>query len=238
MSVLLLAVGLACQHWIMLLADVARTSNQVSGTRSRLSKVSLIADLPQQCALQAVDGTAPADEVGLATRYLSGSLRQRRTGIKLSSLSDLPRPSDVGVVTPSELDAVMQQASELTGDGSSHGRTNLFLGLVHRLTTQERGFIVSLLRGELHQGALEQVVMTAVAHAGGVPLEDARRAVAAQGDLPDVAQGLLVDGPGALDLFRLMVGHGVRPMLASSGTSVDEALTGLRPSPTSHAVVT
>jgi len=68
----------------MLLADVARTSNQVSGTSSRLSKVSLIADLLRQCTQQVVDCTAPDDEVGLVTRYLSGSLRQRRTGIELS----------------------------------------------------------------------------------------------------------------------------------------------------------
>jgi DNA ligase-1 len=76
----------------MLLADVARTSNQVSGTRSRLSKVSLISDLLQQCARQVAGGLAPADEVGLATRYLSGSLRQRRTGMELTSLSELWKP--------------------------------------------------------------------------------------------------------------------------------------------------
>jgi DNA ligase-1 len=229
MSVLLLAVGLACQHWIMLLADVARTSNQVSGTSSRLSKVSLIAGLLQQCAQQVVDGTAPADEVGLATRYLSGSLRQRRTGIELSSLSGLPPPPEPGVVgagqvTVSELDSVMQQASELSGAGSSRVRADLFLSLVRRLTAQERVLVLGLLRGGLHQGALESVVMTAVAQAGGVALEDVRRAVAAQGNVPGVAQTLLVNGPGAVDLFRLTVGRSVAPMLASSAKSVAEAL--------------
>jgi DNA ligase-1 len=148
MSVLLLAIGLACQHWIMLLADVARTSNQVSGTRSRLSKVSLISDLLQRCARQVAGGLAPADEVGLATRYLSGSLRQRRTGIELTSLSELwtelpAAPDtggvDVGQVTVSELDTVMQQASELGRAGSSRARAELFLGLVDRLTPQDPG---------------------------------------------------------------------------------------------------
>jgi DNA ligase 1 len=258
MSVLLLAIGLACQHWIMLLADVARTSNQVSGTSSRLSKVSLIADLLRQCTQQVVDCTAPHDEVGLVTRYLSGSLRQRRTGIELSSLSELwseiPTPPDTGdidtgdvdtrdvdagLVTVSELDRVMQQASELSGAGSSRARADLFLGLVRKLTAQradlflglvrkltaqERVLVLGLLRGGLRQGALESVVMTAVAEAGGVPLEEVRRAVAAQGDLPAVAQTLLVNGPGALDLFRLTVGRGVSPMLASSAKSVAEAL--------------
>ena len=228
-----MAIGLACQHWIMLLADVARTSKQVSGTSSRLSKVSLIADLLRQCAQQVADALAPADEVGLTTRYLSGSLRQRRTGIERTSLSELwtdfrPAPDADGAnadqVTVSELDTSMQAVSELGGAGSSRARADLFLGLVARLTAQERVFVLGLLRGGLRQGALESVVMTAVADAGGVALEDVRRAVAAQGDLPGVAQSLLVDGPGALDRFHLTVGQGVSPMLASTAKSVAEAL--------------
>src|SRR5450631_1144498 len=113
MKVLLLAVGLACQHWIMLLAEVARTSDQLSETRSRLSKVSLIADLLRQCALEVSQGTTPVDEVALTTRYLSGSLRQRRTGIRWSSLAELPAVPEAGAVdadpvTVSQFDAVMQ----------------------------------------------------------------------------------------------------------------------------------
>ena len=72
---LLLVLGPACQHWIMLLADVVRASNQVSRTSSRNAKVSLIADLLRRCALMVADGAAPADEIGLAT--LSVRLRDR-----------------------------------------------------------------------------------------------------------------------------------------------------------------
>jgi DNA ligase-1 len=217
----------------MLLADVARTSKQLSGTSSRLAKVSLIADLLRQGVMQVVEGTSTADEVGLATCYLSGSLRQRRTGIELSSWSESssefpPAPDgsvvDAGHVTVSEFDAVMQQASELAGAGSSRVRADLFLGLVKRLNAQERLLVLGLLRGGLRQGVLESVVMTAVAEAGGVALEDVRRAVAARGDLPVVAQSLLLDGPAALNLFHLTVGQGVSPMLASSAKSVAEAL--------------
>ena len=149
----------------MLLADVVRCSNQVSGTSSRNAKVSLIADLLRQCALLVADGVAPADEIGLATRYLSGSLRQRRTGIELSSFSersswsDLPAPPDAGVVTLSELDTVMKHASEMAGAGSSRLRADLFLDLVRRLTAEERMLVLGLLRGGLRQGALESVVM-------------------------------------------------------------------------------
>jgi DNA ligase 1 len=213
----------------MLVADVVHASAQVSATRSRLSKASVIADLLRQCALEVAEAKAPADEIGLAARYLSGSLRQRRTGIELSALTDLPAPSDVGIVTLSELDTVMQEASELAGPGSSRARTDLLLGLVARLTAPERLLVLGLLRGGLRQGALESLVMTAVADAGGVALVDVRRAVAAQGDLPGVAQALLVNGRGALDLFRLTVGRGAAPMLASSAKSVAEALAKTGP---------
>ena len=223
----------------MLLADVVRTSTQVSGTRSRLAKVSLIGDLLLRCARQVADGTTPAEEIGLATRYLSGALRQRRTGIELTSLyrSSSSGPSglselaasDTSTVTLLELDAVMQQASELGGAGSSRVRHDLFLGLFARLTAPERELVVGLLRGGLRQGALESVVMSAVADAGGVALDAVRRAVAARGDLAAVAQALLLDGPGALDLFRLSVGQGVSPMLASSAKTVADALAKTGP---------
>jgi len=213
----------------MLLADVVSTSNQVSATSSRNAKVSLIADLLHRCALLVADGAAPPAEIGLATRYLSGSLRQRRTGIELSTFSRLPSPADVGDVSLSELDALMQRASEMAGAGSSRERADLFFGLVSRLSSEELVFVLGLLRGGLRQGALESVVMTAVALAGGAGLEDVRRAVATQGDLAGVAQALLADGPGALALFRLRVGVGVSPMLASSAKSLDEALARTGP---------
>jgi DNA ligase-1 len=222
----------------MLLADVASTSNLVSGTSSRLSKVSLIAGLLRKCTLQVSEGTTPAVEISLVTRYISGSLRQRRTGIEVSGMSELwaslpPAPAELtsdqpgdatGSVTVSELDAVLQQASELAGAGSAQVRTDLVLALVRRLTAQERVLVAGLLRGGLRQGALESVVMTAAADAGGVALEDLRRAVAARGDLPAVAQSLLLEGPGALGLFHLTVGQGISPMLASSAKSIPEAL--------------
>lgn len=208
----------------MLLAAVARTSQQVSQTSSRLSKLSLIADLLQRCAGQVAEGKAPSSEIALATCYLSGSLRQRRTGIELSKLSEPPSPPHGALVTISDLDAVMEQASQLGGPGSSRARAQLFLDLFRQLTRPERTLVKGLLRGGLRQGAHKSLVMAAVAQAGGAPLTDVRRAVAARGDLPAVAQTLLADGLQALDQFGLTVGVGVAPMLATSASSVAQAL--------------
>ena len=92
-------------------------------------------------------GAAPADEIALATRYLSGSLRQRRTGIELSTLSQLPSPEDAGGVSLAELDTVMQRASQMAGAGSSRQLAELFLPLFSRLTAEERVLDGGLLRG-------------------------------------------------------------------------------------------
>jgi DNA ligase-1 len=53
--------------------------------------------------------------------------------------------------------------------------------------------------------------------------------VAVQGDLAAVAQALLLEGPGSLDRFRLTVGRGVSPMLASSAKTVAGALAKTGP---------
>ena len=56
----------------MLLVRVAATSEAVAATRSRTAKRDLLA---------AALGEAATEEIAIVTSYLSGSLRQRRTGI-------------------------------------------------------------------------------------------------------------------------------------------------------------
>lgn len=56
----------------MLLAELVATSAAVAATRSRLAKVAALAETLTR---------AQPDEVEIVTSYLSGSLRQRRTGV-------------------------------------------------------------------------------------------------------------------------------------------------------------
>src|SRR6185437_9197597 len=85
----------------------------------------------------------------------------------------------------------------------------------------------TLLVGELRQGALEGVMVDAVARAAGVPAKDVRRAVMLRGDLGVVATAALAGGTAALAGFRLEVGRPVLPMLAQTADSVDAALAKL-----------
>jgi DNA ligase 1 len=68
----------------VLLADLVTTSAAVAATRSRLAKVAALAD----CLRRAAPG-----EIAIVTSYLSGELRQRRTGAGGASRRDARRRS-------------------------------------------------------------------------------------------------------------------------------------------------
>jgi len=78
--------------------------------------------------------------------------------------------------------------------------------------------------GELRQGALDGLVVEAVAVAAGVPAAAVRRASMFAGSTLPVSVAALSGEPDALAAFGLQPGRAVRPMLASSATTVAEAL--------------
>ena len=220
----------------MQLVDLVAVSRDLSATSSRNAKAVLIADLltraAQETRVSAGSGVGEGpgvDEIELVTGYLSGAPRQRRTGIELTHLTVLPPPATVASVTLDEVDAVLQRAADLSGTGSSAARATLFAGLLARLTADEQRFVTSLLRGGLRQGALESVVLTAVAGAAGAPVAEVRRAVTVSGSLARVASAALREGPQALARFTLTLGQGVSPMLAGSARTVPEALARTGP---------
>ncbi len=77
-------VGGVGDNGAMLLADLVQASRAVGATRSRKAKTAALAE-----AL----ALAEPEEVETATSYLSGVLRQRRTGLGWRSLADLPEPA-------------------------------------------------------------------------------------------------------------------------------------------------
>ncbi|MBV9098153.1 MAG: ATP-dependent DNA ligase, partial [Frankiaceae bacterium] len=80
---------------------------------------------------------------------------------------------------------------------------------------------------ELRQGALEGVMVEAVARATSVPIADVRRAAMLCGAVAPVAEAAMRGGAVALASFRLQVGRPVQPMLAGTAASVSEAMERL-----------
>ena len=170
----------------MLLRELVQTSEAVAATPGRTAKITEIAGLLRR---------AGPGEVPVVVAFLSGELRQRQIGVGFASLGELAATGGAvtgeGPLTVAETDAVFEAVGQVGGAGAQAERRRLLAGPFGRATQAEREFLVRLLAGELHQGALEGVMTEAVARAAGVPTAEVRRAHLLAGSLPLVAQAAL-----------------------------------------------
>jgi ATP-dependent DNA ligase I len=228
----------------VLLSDLVRTSEAVSLTSGRRVKIDEIAALLRRAA---------PEEIPVAVAFLSGELRQRQIGVGYAALGGL-LPAGGGPdggagrepLTLAGTDSVFAEIGATAGPGSQAERRRLLGILFARATPAEQSFLTRLLAGELHQGALEGVMIEAVARAAGVDAGEVRRAHLLGGSLPVVAEAALsaasaarADGAGdddaaaaalaALRAFRLEVGRPLRPMLAASAPAVAAAFERMSP---------
>ena len=199
----------------MLLADLVATSAAVAATRSRLAKIAALAD----CLRRAEPG-----EVAIVVSYLSGELRQRRTGVGWAALRDLPAAAGAPSLEVGEVDRAFATIEAAGGAGSAAVRREALAALFARATAEEQRFLAMLAGGELRQGALAGIVTDAVAAAAEVDAAAVRRAAMLAGDLPAVAEAALASGAAGLDAFHLQVGRPVQPMLAKTAPSLEAAL--------------
>jgi DNA ligase-1 len=199
----------------MLLARLVDVSSQVAGTGSRLAKRDLIADLLAEAAAEDTDA-----EVDIAASYLSGTLRQRRTGVGGRGLTDVPPPAADASVSLTEADATLERISELAGSGSAGARRGAVGALFERLTVVEQDFLKALMTGNVRQGAADSVMLDAIAAAAGLPPKAVRGAAMFSALTGPIAVAALGGGAAALEAFSLVVGRPVRPMLAGSAPDV------------------
>lgn len=198
----------------MLVHQVAQTSAAVAATRSRKEKVAAIA-----LALS----EAGAD-LAMVTSWLAGSLRQRRTGVGYRGLQDLPEPADTATLTVAETDAVFESLGGFSGAGSQAARAAAVAELFGRATALEQRWLRGLITGEVRQGALDALVIEAVAAATGVGVTKVRRAAMLAGGPTPAALAAFSGGEQELADIQLKVGRPVLPMLASSASDLAAAM--------------
>ncbi|GAA3872514.1 ATP-dependent DNA ligase [Saccharothrix violaceirubra] len=200
----------------MLFSEVVETSAAVAATRSRLAKVAALAGLVRR-------STTPA-----VVSFLVGAPSQGRVGAGFRTVFDLSVPPDgEATLTVSDVDEALGAFAGISGKGAAGRRAEALAGLFSRATESEQDFLRRLLTGELRQGALEGVMLDAIAKASDVPGEVVRRAFMLSGSLSETASAALSTGVEGLSAFRLQVGRPVRPMLASPAASLPEALAEL-----------
>jgi DNA ligase 1 len=99
--------------------------------------------------------------------------------------------------------------------------------LFSKATAEEQDFLARLIIGELRQGALEGVMLDAVASAANLPAAEVRRAATFAGGIAPVAQAALAGGRSALEQFSIRLMQPVLPMLAQPAEDVAAALADL-----------
>jgi DNA ligase-1 len=204
----------------VLLHDLVQTSIRVAATSGRLVKIDLLAGL--------LKGAAP-DEIETAIAFLSGSLVQGRIGVGYAALRGA-RPDQAADTPTLELpavDAALERVAHTTGKGSARTKDRLLRELFARATREEQEFLLRLLIGELRQGALEGLMVEAVARAAAVDAAAVRRAAMLAGDLGTVARAALTQGAAGLSRLRLQLLRPLQPMLAQAAEDVADALTQL-----------
>jgi DNA ligase-1 len=198
----------------VLLQTLVSTSAQVAATSGRLAKIKLLADLLRQ---------ASPEEMELAIAYLSGTTRQAKVGVGWASLQ---AAKGQATTTPKieirDVDATLDLISKTSGKGSATAKKRLLTELFARATAEEQDFLFRLITGELRQGALEGIMVEAVAKARDLPADEVRRAAMLAGNLGAVARG-------DVKSFKIELFRPIKPMLAKTATDVEEALAELGP---------
>ncbi|MGH7515396.1 MAG: ATP-dependent DNA ligase [Gemmatimonadales bacterium] len=210
----------------MTLAELVETSRAVAATRSRRDKIARLA---------ALLASAPVGEIALATSYLCGIVPQEKLGVGWATLQAVAESTPVPVAAPAapaapvpvelaDVDAALGRVASTVGKGSAEAKRRMLSELFARLDEDERRFMFGLITGELRQGALEGIVVEAVARAAALPAAGVRRALMLAGDLPRVAHAALSDGADGLASFAVRLFRPVLPMLAGTADTIEDAM--------------
>jgi DNA ligase-1 len=204
----------------MQLNEIVLTSARVTEASGRLVKIGHLAACLERCG---------PDEAAIAVGLLAGAPRQGRIGIGYATLRTAraaPAAASPGL-TLAELDATLDRLKSVKGQGATGERLRLLTELFARATEPEQDFLLRLLVGELRQGALEGVMVEAIARAAKLPVREVRRAAMLAGDLKVVAAAALGEGQAGLARFGLQLMQPVQPMLAQPAEDLEDALAQL-----------
>jgi len=204
----------------MQLARLVELVDKVRATSKKTEKIALLADFLQQ---------TQGREIELAAHYLAGTLPQGRIGVGWRMIEEattdaLPSGEPLTLL---ELDQTFAAIGTDEGPGSSQRKLALLRRLWERATHDERRFLGQLLMGELRQGAVEGLLLEAIAKAAHLPSADVRQTMMFGGNLGEIARAALEQGAAGLVRFSLKLFTPVAPMLASTVEDVEQALERL-----------
>ena len=205
----------------VLFAELATVSEQLAATSKRGEKAGLLAAVLRRLA--------PA-EVAPAVGFLTGSPVQGRIGVGWATLRDARHdPATEPSLTVGDIHEAIDRLAAMSGTGVTAARQRLLADVFGRATESEQDLLWRVFSGEMRQGALDGVMVDAIAKAAAVPVASVRRATMMSGDLRRAAEAALTGGEAALAAIAMAPGRAVQPMLASPAADVAEALAATGP---------
>ena len=203
----------------MKLEELVQVSAAVASSSGRLDKISKLA---------ALFALIPPDDLPTAIGFLTGSPRQGRLGVGWATVAPARerQPASSSSVDLRDVDAVFDKLASVRGKNSGSERARLMGDLFARATAEEQAFLAALMIGEVRQGALEGVMLEAIAKAAVLPVDKVRRAVMLAGDLGAVARAVRGDDrEAALSQYQLEIFRPVQPMLSDSAPTLGLAMS-------------
>ncbi|MET0282952.1 MAG: ATP-dependent DNA ligase, partial [Polyangiales bacterium] len=116
----------------------------------------------------------------------------------------------------------------ISGKGSAKARLDALRALLLRATAEEQSFLIRLMLGELRQGALESLILDAIASASKTSSPSVRRAQMLSGNLREVVEVAFTRGEAGLAEFDLRLFRPLQPMLAEPAADPAEAIERLK----------
>jgi DNA ligase-1 len=201
----------------MRLYDLVVASRRVGETSARSDKIRHLA---------ACLGHAEPEAIETAVALLSGEPRQGRIGLGPASLRGATPPTvaPAPALTLAQVDAAFDRIVQTGGTGSAADRSRLMRELLAGATADEQDFLLRAVLGELRQGAVQGLMVEAVAMAARLPIDEVRRALTVSGNLGTVARAALSEGRGALAGMAVRLFRPLQPMLAQTAEDARDAL--------------
>jgi DNA ligase-1 len=204
----------------------AELCEKLEATRSRNEKVQQISSFIS--ALQ-------PNEVPIAVRFLTGRVfgeqEIKKLGVGGATLWKLGKADSLQVplltteagLSLLDVNRALESLASLSGTDRQQRGENILQGLFSRLGELEKKYGFRLLSGEMEIGAVDGVILAAVAVAAKLDLNRLRRAYMTMGDIGHIAE-LALTNPSAVESAKIVIFNPVRPMLAEMATNVREIL--------------
>ncbi len=125
-------------------------------------------------------------------------------------------------VTILEIYRTFEKIATASGAGSRQRKETLLHSLISRLPSADAEYLMRIVFGEMRIGAVEGVVLEAIAEATTINLELVRRANMLLGNLSQVAELALTKGPEAIKAVSATLFVPIKPMLAEMAEDMNE----------------